>query len=1444
MCRASGSNLNKQNQFITPRTSSRDSYSKRSEFSSQANYVSSNKRDLPRFFIDYRRKALEIPAFFNKFSRSTIKQLFGKAKDLQFIPAIALAGYLVPPLGNASRNSVAVSHENKNTVVERSMNHSPCEVEQRKCGDIKYGSSNCSASAVEPRTGIEFPTILDNIFGGGNSSFNTEVLVGTGSKTMKIIKIKSLKLYAFGFYVHPYDVCNKLGSKYASLPDDEVKTHDNFFSDLLREDISMTLRLVVSCNGIKISTVRDAFEKSLQARLIKMNPDTDYDCLKSFGSLFKEDIPIRAGTTIKIQRTADGHLVTEIEGNRIGAVQSKDLCRAFFDMYIGDGPVSEETKTEIGENVASHLHSNISPRRCGIDTRALLKTNLLALYAFSGHKILGSSSAFEKSLQARLIKMNPDTDYDCLKSFGSLFKEDIIRAVIVGNNSIFVVFCCISSGTKMVFVAALGFTAAAFWVVCFWLSLLEHKVSYSWCCSFTDASLSDRADVCGFGTVKLKFTSGKVITLQNVYHVPSIPKCLISVSKLDEHGFKITFESRKVVISKHGVFVGKGYILGGMYRVDDSCGSVGKTVKTNVSVVEPYFETNEKSVCTISLWHKRLAHTNVKNIEKMKNNGLIKFQNKDFEKCETCVKSKFVKKPFPTVKRETTLLELIHSDICELNGILTRGGKRYFITFCDDSSRYLYVYLLRSKDEAFDSFKVYKAEVENQLGKRIKILRSDRGGEYFTGMFDAFCEENGIKHERTYTPQQNGLAERKNRTLVEMVNCMLNQSGLPTNLWGEALLAACHIHNRITSRVILTSPYELWKGIRSVFVGYAKNSKAYRLLDERTGVIIESRDVDFFEDKFSNDVENSHAELVPTPCGSSHGETSTEINEPRRSIRARKEKDFGSYFFSYLVEGTQKKVTREVIFTINIDDDPKTFSEAMSSRDAPMWKEAIKDEMDSILGNQTWELAELPKGVRPIGYRQKEGIDYFDTYAPVARISSIRTLIAISAVKGLYIHQMVVKTALLVKSLYGLKQAPKQWHERFDTTVTSFGFQHNSADRCIYTKSTKEYTVVICLYVDDMLIIGTTLDGILETKSYLSSNFKMKDLGEATCEIKECNTPFDTSVKLEVNSGRAVAQLEYASVIGSLMYAMHCTRPDIAFAVSKLSQYTSNPSLEHWDAVSRVLGYLKRTSALQLTYTSYPGVLEGYSDASWINHSGDSKSTSGWIYTLAGGAVSWASKKQTCISHLLVKLNLLPRILLQALRMSGISCDLLMDIRLWPGPMPSIPMYCDSKAALSIAYNSVYNGKSRHLRLRHNYVRQLVKNGTISVVYVKSCRNLADPLTKPLTRDLFSATTITLQICDVATQGTKMAFVAALGFTAAAFWVMNPDTDYDCLKSFGSLFKEDIPIRALKAIGLVQFRARICAELSLTYMYIGDGPVSEETKTEIGENVVNIMKRC
>jgi transposase InsO family protein len=152
------------------------------------------------------------------------------------------------------------------------------------------------------------------------------------------------------------------------------------------------------------------------------------------------------------------------------------------------------------------------------------------------------------------------------------------------------------------------------------------------------------------------------------------------------------------------------------------------------------------------------------------------------------VQSKQSRKPHKTVE-ETHLapLELIHSDICEMNGVLTEGGQRYFMTMIDDASRYYYVYLLKTKDEDLNCLKTYKAEVENQLEKKIKHFRSDRGGEYFSNDFDLFCTEHGIIHKRTppYSPQSNGVVERKNRTLTSLVNFMLDTVGLSKAWWGD-----------------------------------------------------------------------------------------------------------------------------------------------------------------------------------------------------------------------------------------------------------------------------------------------------------------------------------------------------------------------------------------------------------------------------------------------------------------------------------------------------------------------------------------------------------------------------------------------------------------------------------------------------------------------------------
>ncbi|GJV53723.1 zinc finger, CCHC-type containing protein [Tanacetum coccineum] len=229
-------------------------------------------------------------------------------------------------------------------------------------------------------------------------------------------------------------------------------------------------------------------------------------------------------------------------------------------------------------------------------------------------------------------------------------------------------------------------------------------------------------------------------------------------------------------------------------------------------------------------------------------------------------------------------------------------------------------------------------------------------------------------------------------------------------------------------------------------------------------------------------------------------------------------------------------------------------------------------------------------------------------------------------------------------------------------------------------------------------------------------------------------TPVDPTVKFRPNKGTPVSQLEYSRAIGCLMYAMISTRPDIAFAVGKLSRYTSNPSALHWQALGRVFQYLKGTMDYGLTYSGYPSVIEGYSDASWINNMEDHSSTSGWVFLLGGGAISWASKKQTCITSSTMESEFV------ALAAAGNEAEwlrnLIYEIPLWPKPISTISIRCDSAATLAKAYSQVYNGKSRHLGVRHSMIRELIMNGVISVEFVKTQLNLADHLTKGLARDL------------------------------------------------------------------------------------------------------------
>ena len=190
-------------------------------------------------------------------------------------------------------------------------------------------------------------------------------------------------------------------------------------------------------------------------------------------------------------------------------------------------------------------------------------------------------------------------------------------------------------------------------------------------------------------------------------------------------------------------------------------------------------------------------------------------------------------------------------------------------------------------------------------------------------------------------------------------------------------------------------------------------------------------------------------------------------------------------------------------------------------------------------------------------------------------------------------------------------------------------------------------------------------------------------------------TPIDLNLALAKNKGESDSQVDYAKVLGCLMYIMNCTRPDIACAISKLSRYTSNPNKTHWMAMRRVLGYLKHTQNFYLHYKNYPVVIEGYSDANWITGSTESKSTSGYVFTVGGGAVSWKSSKQTCIARSTMEAKFI------ALDKAGEEAEwlrnFLEDILFWHKPLTPIGIHCDSQAAIGRAGSVMYNGKSCHI---------------------------------------------------------------------------------------------------------------------------------------------------
>ena len=517
-------------------------------------------------------------------------------------------------------------------------------------------------------------------------------------------------------------------------------------------------------------------------------------------------------------------------------------------------------------------------------------------------------------------------------------------------------------------------------------------------------------------------------------------------------------------------------------------------------------------------------------------------------------------------------------------------------------------------------------------------------------------------------------------------------------------------------------------------------------------------------------------------------------------------------------------------------DDPTTYEQAISRPDAALWIKAMQAEIDSLTLAGTYDVTELPQGFQAIGgkwvfrtkrgangeivkykarwvaqgFRQKHGIDYNETFAPVARFDSIRALLALVAHHDWELHQMDVKSAYLNgdleeelymrqptgfvvkgsenlvcrlnKSLYGLKQAGRTWNKRIDVELKAHGFAPIDADPCLYAYRRGNVVLIISLYVDDLLLASDSLAELEKVKAELKTCFEMEDMGEASFALgikitrdraartltisqgayildvltrfdmqnsRPVSTPMDPKPRLQpatVTPTKAkdttatkdqpldtAGKQRYQSAVGALLHAARATRPDIAFAVTTLSQFNNAPTHHHWQAVNRVFRYLRGSVDRGLTYTGTGSskdqpTLLGYCDSDYAEDTTDRRSVTGYAFLLSGAAISWASRKQQTVAHSTVQAEYMAasdaakeaiwwRIFFEAL---GYDMD------------DAIKILSDNQGSIINSKNPENHRQMKHIEVRHHYIREQVAKQTVALEYVQTSQMAADVLTKPV----------------------------------------------------------------------------------------------------------------
>lgn len=965
----------------------------------------------------------------------------------------------------------------------------------------------------------------------------------------------------------------------------------------------------------------------------------------------------------------------------------------------------------------------------------------------------------------------------------------------------------------------------------------------------------------GKGRIEVNTNLGIPGCIEEVLYSPEVRYNLLSVNRIQKTGMSVIFGNNGVQI----------------YDKNNKCYMTGENTNNLFSIIfeisKPQCNLNEsQNKCQdqtklYNLWHNRLGHLNKQRFNLLKNvidendSKIINEIIPNDELCEPCILGKQSRLPFAKSKdkcnKNNRPLFIIHSDVCGPITPVTVDDKNYFVTFTDDYSRYTVTYLMHYKSEVLKCFQDFVAKSENLFNLKVTNLYCDNGREYLSNEFKDFCVCKGITYHLTvpYTPQQNGVAERKNRTLTEMARTLVTSAKLDKSFWGEAILTATYLTNRLPSKALTNNktPYEYWhnrkpkinhlrmfgstayvhdktrrskfdeKSFKAILVGYDQNG--YKLFNSETNQFLTARDIVIDESNFESSRPVNDDNLTKFPAeinkpnnnelakliGSKHKHLPGDNSEATSSSKLRRSQRILD------LPAKDYKQMNDPDFFLSLSTVlslPTTYNEIFSRNDTDEWLKAIQSELDSLNSNQTWTLIDKPDNVNIVsskwvftiknnelgeptrykarlvarGFTQEYLQDFEETFAPVARISTLRFVLALANQYDLYAHHMDVKTAFLNgilkediymevpegvpaqsnqvcklnKSLYGLKQSSRCWFELFDSTLKEIGFKSSLVDPCLYIldKNSIDKNIYIVLYVDDLIICAKNKQDLLLFKKCLMQKFDMTDLNEikmflgiriernngkltldqslylknvlskfSMSDCNSCNSPFASKLDYAALNSDTHCEGPCRNVIGCLMYAMLCTRPDLCAAVGIFSRYQSKNNEELWKCLKHLLRYIKGTVDLKLTYEKcdYKQLIVGYVDSDWGGDLIDRKSTTGHLFKVFDNCtISWNTRKQNSVAASSTEAEYMA--LFEAAREAIWLKSLLNSISILV--IQPITIFEDNNSCISIANNPTNHKRSKHIDIKYHFTREQIVNKIIKLEYISTGNQLADIFTK------------------------------------------------------------------------------------------------------------------